>query len=62
MKVNAPVTFTDEANISSWAKDKVSIMQQIGLLEGRNDGSFDPKATVTRAEVSAVIERLVKKF
>ena len=37
-------------------------MQQIGLLEGRNDGSFDPKATVTRAEVSAVIERLVKKF
>lgn len=61
MKINEKVVFTDEANISEWAKDKVSMMQQIGLLEGRNDGSFDPKATVTRAEIATVIERLVKK-
>lgn len=62
MKVNEAIVFNDEANISAWAKDKVYTMQQIGLLEGRGDGSFDPKATVTRAEVSAVIERLVKKL
>lgn len=62
MKVNEKASFLDEANISEWAKDKVSTMQQIGLLEGRNDGSFDPKATVTRAEIATVIERLIKKI
>lgn len=62
MKVNEPVKFTDEANISEWAREKVSTMQQIGLLEGRSDGSFDPKATVTRAEIATVIERLLKKI
>lgn len=58
--VNDAVTFTDNELISDWAKDKVSIMQQIGLMTGRPDGSFDPKGTVTRAEVAVVIERLVK--
>ena len=58
--VNDAVTFTDNDMISDWAKEKVSIMQQIGLMTGRPDGSFDPKGTVTRAEVAVVIERLVK--
>lgn len=61
MKVNEKVTFNDETSISEWAKEKVSTMQQIGLLEGRSDGSFDPKTTVTRAEIATVIERLIKK-
>ena len=60
LKVNDPVVFVDDAQISDWAKDKVSIIQQIGLMEGRVDGSFDPKATVTRAEIAVVIERLLK--
>lgn len=60
LKVNAPVTFLDDALISDWAKDKVAIMQQIGLMEGRPDGSFDPKATVTRAEIAVIIQRLLK--
>lgn len=58
--VNDAVTFTDSDLISDWAKEKVSIMQQIGLMTGRPDGNFDPKGTVTRAEVAVVIERLVK--
>ena len=59
-KVNEAVAFTDEALISDWAKDKVTIIQQIGLMEGRTEGNFAPKETVTRAEVAVVIERLVK--
>ncbi len=57
--INEPVTFNDESLISDWAKEQVSIMQQIGLMEGRENGNFDPQATVTRAEVSVVIQRLV---
>lgn len=59
LKVNEPVAFVDDSLISDWAKDKVSIMQQIGLMQGRADGTFDPKATVTRAEIAVVIERLL---
>lgn len=62
MKVNESVNFTDDASISEWAKDKVMLVQQIGLMEGRADGSFDPKATVTRAEIAVVIERLIAKI
>lgn len=60
LKVNASVVFADDALISDWAREKVSIIQQIGLMEGRNDGTFDPQATVTRAEIAVVIERLLE--
>lgn len=52
--------FTDHDSISSWAVDAVSKAQKAGLLSGRPDGSFDPGAVATRAEVSAVIQRLVQ--
>ena len=60
LKVKEAVEYTDAAQIADWAKDKISIVQQIGLMEGRNDGRFDPKANVTRAEIAVIIERLLK--
>lgn len=60
LKVNEPVTFVDNDMISDWAVEKVSMIQQIGLMQGREDGTFDPKGFVTRAEVAVVIERLNK--
>lgn len=59
LKVKEGVIFGDDSLISDWAKDKVYLIQQTGLMEGRTDGSFYPKDKVTRAEVSVVIERLV---
>ena len=54
------VTFADNANISSWAKDAVRAMQQAGILAGKNGNKFDPKGTATRAEVATVLRRFVK--
>ena len=54
------VTFADNANISSWAKDAVKTMQQAGILAGKNGNKFDPKETATRAEVATVLRRFVK--
>ena len=48
------VTFADNAQISSWAKDAVKVMQQAGILAGKNGNKFDPKGTATRAEVATV--------
>lgn len=36
------VTFADNAQISSWAKDAVKAMQQAGVLSGKENNRFDP--------------------
>ena len=54
------VTFADNAQISSWAKNAVRIMQQAGILSGKNGNKFDPKGTATRAEVATVLRRFVE--
>ncbi|HJB89946.1 MAG TPA: S-layer homology domain-containing protein [Candidatus Eisenbergiella merdigallinarum] len=54
------VTFTDRAQISSWAADAVRAMQQAGILAGKDGGRFDPKGTATRAEVAIVLHRFVE--
>lgn len=54
------VTFADNAQISSWAKNAVRTMQQAGILSGKNGNKFDPKGTVTRAEVATVLRRFVE--
>ena len=54
------VTFADNTQISSWAKDAVKSMQQAGILAGKNENKFDPKGTATRAEVATVLRRFVE--
>lgn len=54
------VTFADNAQISSWAKDAVKVMQQAGILAGKENNRFDPKGTATRAEVATVLRRFVE--
>lgn len=54
------VTFADNTQISSWAKDAVKYMQQAGILTGKNENKFDPKGTATRAEVATVLRRFVE--
>ncbi|MCL2366943.1 MAG: S-layer homology domain-containing protein [Oscillospiraceae bacterium] len=53
------VVFSDEANISDWARDSVRSIRSAGIISGRPDGRFDPQATVTRAEVAAIFSRLL---
>ena len=54
------VTFADNTQISSWAKDAVKSMQQAGILTGKNENKFDPKGTATRAEIATVLRRFVE--
>ena len=53
--------FTDEGSISPWALDAVLKSRRCGLINGRDDGSFDPTGTATRGEMCAVISRLLEK-
>ena len=54
------VTFADNTQISSWAKNAVKSMQQAGILAGKNGNKFDPKGIATRAEVATVLRRFVE--
>ena len=46
-------SFTDEADIQ--AKDAVNMLTALGVIEGYEDGSFDPDGVVTRAEMAKMI-------
>ena len=53
--------FTDSDKISPWAKESVEFMVKSGILNGRTDGSFDPKGIATRAEVATVLKLFLEK-
>ena len=51
-------TFKDDASISSYAKEAVYAMKNIGVVGGYSDGSFNPRGSATRAEVATMFQRL----
>ncbi|HHX62764.1 MAG TPA: S-layer homology domain-containing protein [Epulopiscium sp.] len=58
--LQAENSFADNQEISDYAKVAVKQMQMAGIISGKNDNKFDPTGTATRAEVSAVMRRLVE--
>lgn len=53
----APVSpsFKDAASISDWAAEQVAAAASLGLVEGRAEGIFAPKAPATRAEAAQIL-------
>ena len=54
----------DTDTVSTWAKDAVGACLKKGIITGRagRDGlTIAPKASITRAEVAAIAQRLLKK-
>lgn len=54
------IDFKDENNISNYAKDSISRVQQAGIINGRPDGSFAPKNNATRAEAAQMLYVMLK--
>ncbi|WP_166742696.1 S-layer homology domain-containing protein, partial [Paenibacillus castaneae] len=57
---NEATVFADEGNIDGYAKAAVLAMQRSGIIEGRGNNIFDPKAKATRAEAAKMITTLIK--
>ncbi|MFB9754908.1 S-layer homology domain-containing protein [Paenibacillus hodogayensis] len=53
--------FADGASSADWAKDGIAGAVKAGLVSGRDNGMLSPKASVTRAEVATLIQRLLQK-
>ena len=62
INLNAEVRepFTDENTISDWAVEAVNNLRDMGLMNGRGDNCYEPKGTATRAEICAVVYRLME--
>lgn len=58
---NFTVFFTDESQMSPWAFDSIYQVGNLGLISGREDGSFNPQGVITRAETSAMLVRLIQR-
>ena len=55
------ISFADEAKISSYALEKVKILQGAGVISGMEDGNFCPSETCTRAETAKMIYELSRR-
>jgi subtilisin family serine protease len=53
------VKYTDDANISSWARTNVGIATSLGLMSGVGSGAFDPSGNAIRAEAAVVLKRFL---
>ena len=51
--------FDDADRIDEWAVTSIKSALEIGLVKGRNDNRFVPKAPMTRAEATQAIYRLI---
>lgn len=54
-EISSATGFTDSASISGYAVDAVTAMQQAGIINGKDDGSFAPTSNTTRAEAAKMI-------
>ncbi|MGE5390251.1 MAG: S8 family serine peptidase [Deltaproteobacteria bacterium] len=53
------IDFSDEGEISSWARPAVAAALENGLVHGFPDGSFRPRNNITRAETAILLESLL---
>lgn len=53
------LTFTDSASIQSWSAEYVSALSAMGILTGMGDGRFCPNDPMTRAQIAAVLYKML---
>ncbi len=55
------ISFTDSESISPWAAEAVIKVCADGIMNGKDDGSFAPQANATRAEMAAILYRIINR-
>ncbi|OAB46176.1 S-layer homology domain-containing protein [Paenibacillus glacialis] len=55
------LTFADMGDVSAWAREAVSQVNESGLMNGKGNNTFDPQGSVTRAEIAKMLYVLLNK-
>lgn len=53
-----PSVYTDSAELTVEGREAVDLLTELGVVTGRTDGSYDPQASISRAEMAVFINRL----
>lgn len=61
-RLHAKNIFADNTKISDYAKDAIMQLQMAGIIDGKSGNIFDPQASATRAEVSAILRRFIELY
>lgn len=56
------LTFTDKAQIGSWAAEDVKGVYSLGIIKGNTDGSFGAVKNASRAESAVMLKSLMDKL
>ncbi|OWR26663.1 hypothetical protein CDO73_25065 [Saccharibacillus sp. O23] len=57
---NRAIQFTDLKEAVEWSRYAIVSAASAGAIEGYPDGTFRPKAAITRAEAAVIVKRLLK--
>ena len=57
MTASAATDFKDDGSIESY-REAIEVLHGLGVFNGDQDGNFNPKSEITRAEVAAIIYRI----
>lgn len=52
--------YSDDASIDGWSKDAIYVATELGIFKPDENGNFNPKGTVTRAEGAEILMRYVE--
>ena len=52
--------FSDENQIADYAKGGVELCYQLGIMNGNDDGTFNPQANTIRAEVAVTMVQMAR--
>ncbi|MGZ4123876.1 MAG: S-layer homology domain-containing protein, partial [Tumebacillaceae bacterium] len=53
--------YTDAKDASKWALNAIADCVEAGIISGRGNAELAPEANISRAEVAAIVERLLQK-
>ena len=60
LKAETVAPFSDADQASAWAKTAISDMKKYNIVTGRAGNLFAPYSDVTRAEITAMLYRLIQ--
>lgn len=52
-------SFTDQEQISTWAREAVEVAASKGLVQGVGNGLFEPQGKATRAQAAVIVYRML---
>ena len=58
LAVSASAAFKDVKDINETYAESAEVLANLGVFKGYEDGSFNPKGDITRAEVAAIVYRI----